>query len=114
MKNLSSPTELQLFQSTLPSLTTAPNSKEEIAYSFAQRYSKAPLKVAAVCRNINDALPGTRAQLDCRVDGPRIEQCWLELEQAHTELESTRHFSAGHFVKPENVDRFVNSWQVSN
>ena len=105
---------MQLFQSTLPHLTGPPNSKEEIAYSFAQRYSKAPLKVFAICRRIHATLTSTKAQIDGRVDRNQIQQCWTELENTYNELESTRHFSAGHFVKPENVDRFVNSWQVSS
>ena len=42
----------------------------------------------------------------------RLHEIWNALGRTWEDLESLRQLGTGDFMKPEEVERFVNGWQV--
>lgn len=104
--------DLHAFQATLP--LVAPHSPPAAVnnYSIALRYSKTPIRLSSICRKVHAALTGPKARQRDEIDEDRLRVAWKELEIAWDELDALRNFGTAGIVHSEDVDRFVNGWQV--
>ena len=104
--------DLHAFQATLP--LVAPHSPPAAVnnYSIALRYSKTPIRLSSICRKVHAALTGPKARQRDEIDEEQLRMAWDELEIAWDELDALRNFGTAGIVHSEDVDRFVNGWQV--
>lgn len=83
-----------------------------VNYQMAYQYAKIPLRISAICRQVHSALTGPKARQRNQIDASRVHEAWNSLAHAWDELESLRHFGTTDAMSPEEVERFINGWQV--
>lgn len=83
-----------------------------VSYQISYQYAKIPLRVSAVCRQIHAALTGPKSRQRNHVDANRIQNSWNSLTNCWDELETLRQLGTTEFLPPEEVERFINGWQV--
>ncbi|KAH9854112.1 hypothetical protein C2E23DRAFT_726924 [Lenzites betulinus] len=103
--------DLAAFELTIP--RPGSDSGPSAIYSFAYRLVTAPLRIATVCREIHAALTGPKPrQPDFDLDEDKLQDIWDSLETCWGVLENLRHTPTCGFIEPEDIDRFVDGWQI--
>lgn len=103
--------DLSAFQATLPPVNThAPQAA--LSFAFALRYARIPLHLSGICRKVHASLTGPKARQANEVDATSLYDAWESLSGAWDDLEALRHHGTGDFLQPQEVDRFVNGWQI--
>ncbi|KAI0831185.1 hypothetical protein BC628DRAFT_1311765 [Trametes gibbosa] len=104
--------DLTAFEATLPPPLDSDSGPSAI-YSFAYRFVTVPLRIAQVCREIHAALTGPKArQQELELNEDKLQAVWDALETCWRQLESLRQASSCGYVKPEDIERFVDGWQI--
>lgn len=104
--------DLNAFQTTL--LPVAGQSSSDVVnYSIVYHFAKTPIRLSTICRQVHAALTGPKARQRDQIDARRLREAWDGLEQAWEELEDLRQLPTANVMQPEDVNRFVNGWQVS-
>lgn len=83
-----------------------------MVYSAAFRFATVPIRIAAACRKVHAALTGRKARERLDVDEEKLRMAWEALERSWEELEDLRSDGAAGMLKPEDLERFINGWQV--
>ena len=102
---------MSAFEATLPPLGNdgGPSS----AYAFAYRFATIPIRIASVCRDVHAVLTGPKARQREEVDEDGLQDAWDTLERCWRELDGLRHFGTYGIVQADDVERFIDGWQVS-
>ncbi|TDL27284.1 hypothetical protein BD410DRAFT_762036 [Rickenella mellea] len=104
--------DLLAFQTTLPVINDASLNPSAVNFSFAYRYAKAPLNLSSTCRQVHAALTGPKARQKDEIDEDRLTKAWDALERSWEEFESLRTLGTAGVIRSDDVDRFVNGWQI--
>lgn len=83
-----------------------------VSYQIAYQYAKIPLRISAICRRVHEALTGPKARQRSQIDASRVHSAWNSLANAWDELEALRQFGTTDYLSPDEVERFINGWQV--
>ncbi|KAI0079977.1 hypothetical protein K474DRAFT_438548 [Panus rudis PR-1116 ss-1] len=102
--------DLLTFKSTLP--TRRDSSQAFAIYSIAYRYAAVPLRISDVCREIHTALTGPKARRNEVVNEGTLVYVWNTLDLCWKELEDLRQLVTGDVLDPEDVERYINGWQI--
>lgn len=102
--------DLTSFERTLPSLDD--NSGASALYAISYRYATIPLRIASVCREIHAILTSPRARQSSTVDEARIHHAWETLDRCWKEFDGLRQVGTDGFVQTEDVERFIDGWQI--
>nr|VWO98786.1 cAMP-dependent protein kinase catalytic subunit [Ganoderma boninense] len=102
--------DLTAFEATLPPLGNdgGPSS----AYAFAFRFATIPIRIASVCRDIHAALTGPKARQREEIDEDTLQDAWDRLERCWRDLDGLRQFGTYGIVQIEDVERFIDGWQI--
>ena len=63
---------------------------------------------------MHKCLTGPKARQSDDIDAARLHNAWDALAHAWEDLETFRHYGTGDFLQPQEVERFINGWQVRN
>ncbi|KAI0957620.1 hypothetical protein AcW1_005952 [Taiwanofungus camphoratus] len=102
--------DLSSFETTLPPL--GDNSGSSANYAFAFRYATIPIRIASVCRQVHSALTGPRARQSHEVDEEKLHDAWDTLDRCWKQFDELRQFGTDGFVQAEDIDRFIDGWQI--
>lgn len=102
--------DLASFETTLPPV--AEGSGSSSLYTFSYRFATTPLRVASVCRDIHAALTGPKTRQSREIDEDKLHDAWETLDQCWKDFDGLRHLGTDGFVQAEDVERFVDGWQV--
>jgi hypothetical protein len=81
-------------------------------YTFTFRCVSAPVHISSVCRTIHAALTGPMVRASDRVKEELLDKAWTGLDKCWTELDGLRSEDTGEVLEQEDLDRFVDGWQV--
>ncbi|GBE82350.1 hypothetical protein SCP_0407340 [Sparassis crispa] len=102
--------DLSSFEATLPPL--GDNSGTSACYAFSYRYATIPIRIASACRQLHSALTGPKARQRNNVDEDKLQSVWQTLDQCWKDFDGLRQFGTAGFVQSEDVERFIDGWQV--
>ncbi|OCH95495.1 hypothetical protein OBBRIDRAFT_788050 [Obba rivulosa] len=102
--------DLSSFEATLPSLGDP--SGESASYAFTYRYATIPIRIASVCRQVHAALTGPKARQSHDIDEDRLHDAWDVLDQCWKDFDGLRQFGTSPVVQAEDVERFIDGWQI--
>ncbi|KAI8998747.1 hypothetical protein BD414DRAFT_408105 [Trametes punicea] len=102
--------DLTAFEATLPPL--GGDSGPSAGYAFAFRFATIPIRIASVCRDVHAALTGPKARQRDELDENKLQKAWDTLERCWGELDSLRHLGTCGIIQPEDVERFIDGWQI--
>lgn len=101
--------DLETFQATaLPLIGT----QSAVNYQTALRYSRTPLQISAICRQVHASLTGLKARQTDEIDTHRLHEVWNHLGLAWDDLEGLRNFPTTDMFQPHELERFIGGWQV--
>ncbi|KAJ8487145.1 hypothetical protein ONZ51_g4372 [Trametes cubensis] len=102
--------DLTAFEATLPPFgsDTGPSA----GYAFAFRFATIPIRIASVCREVHAALTGPKARQREDLDEVKLEEAWKTLERCWTDLDGLRHLGTCGIIQPEDIERFIDGWQI--
>ncbi|TBU32375.1 hypothetical protein BD309DRAFT_879221 [Dichomitus squalens] len=102
--------DLTAFEATLPPLGNdgGPSS----AYAFAFRFATIPIRIASVCREVHAALTGPKARQREEIDEESLQDAWDRLERCWRDLDGLRQFGPYGIVQIEDIERFIDGWQI--
>ncbi len=111
MNNPRTDDDLTAFEATLPPLGNdgGPSS----SYAFAYRFATIPIRIASVCRDVHAVLTGPKARQRDDIDEDSLQDALDMLERCWRDLDGLRQFGAYGVVQMEDVERFIDGWQVS-
>ncbi|KAL5490268.1 hypothetical protein ACEPAI_5101 [Sanghuangporus weigelae] len=106
--------DLDAFQATLPSIppVDAHISQPVAVFSYAYRYSKIPIRLSMICRQVHACLTGPKARQSNSIDASRLHEAWSDLANAWEALDALRQFGTDDFLQPQEVERFIDGWQI--
>ncbi|TCD61677.1 hypothetical protein EIP91_008099 [Steccherinum ochraceum] len=78
-------------------------------YASARELLALPLQISSVCRQIHACLTGPKARRLNVVNSAAITNAWTTLDRCWRELDGLRWIET---VEPEDINRFIHSWQV--
>ncbi|KAH9946221.1 uncharacterized protein BXZ73DRAFT_86390 [Epithele typhae] len=102
--------DLSSFEATLPPVGA--DGGPSTAYSFAYRFATIPIRIASVCRDIHACLTGPKARQREDLDEEGLLESWDVLEKCWRDLEGLRQFSSFGINQPEDIERFIDGWQI--
>lgn len=108
--------DLAEFQATLLPLNGIHAHEQAYSnYTVAFEFAKIPLRLSAVCRQVHSVLTGPKARQsdELNIHVQRLHDVWNSLGHLWEELENLRQLGTGDLMKPQEVERYVNGWQVS-
>ncbi|KAI0748006.1 hypothetical protein C8Q80DRAFT_1336908 [Daedaleopsis nitida] len=82
------------------------------SYAFAYRFATIPIRIASVCRDVHAVLTGPKARQRDDIDEDSLQDAWDMLERCWRDLEGLRQFGAYDIVQMEDVERFIDGWQI--
>ncbi|KAJ2968291.1 hypothetical protein NUW54_g13260 [Trametes sanguinea] len=103
--------DLSAFEATLPGLGND-TSTASASYAFAFRFATIPIRIASLCRDVHAALTGPKARQRDELDENKLQEAWDTLEHCWGELDSLRQLGTCGIVQPEDVERFIDGWQI--
>ncbi|CDO70783.1 hypothetical protein BN946_scf184798.g98 [Trametes cinnabarina] len=103
--------DLTAFEATLPPLGND-TSAAAAGYAFAFRFATIPIRIASLCRDVHAALTGPKARQRDELDENKLQEAWETLEHCWGELDSLRQLGTCGIVQPEDVERFIDGWQI--
>ena len=104
--------DLVAFQATLPAV--GGNALQTSSgFSFVYQFAKIPLRLSTICRKVHATLTGPKARQSDGVDAVALHDTWSALSGAWEDLDAMRHFGVGDFIPPQEVERFIDGWQVN-
>jgi len=106
----STDSDLSSFEATLPPLSDP--SGESASYSFTYRYATIPIRIASICRQVHAALTGPKARQSNDIDEERLHDAWDALDQCWKDFDGLRQFGTSPIVQAEDVERFIDGWQI--
>ena len=104
--------DLSAFEATLPPIGSEGGPGPSGAYAFAFRFATIPIRIASICREIHASLTGPKARQREDVDEEGIQEAWDVLEKCSRDLEGLRQFGPYGIVHMEDIERFIDGWQV--
>ncbi|KAI0637085.1 hypothetical protein C8Q77DRAFT_1050404 [Trametes polyzona] len=102
--------DLAAFEATLPPL--GPETGPSAGYSFAFRFATVPIRIASVCRDVHAALTGPKARRQQDLDEDKLQDVWDTLERCWQDLDNLRHVGTCGIVQAEDIERFIDGWQI--
>ncbi|KZT11413.1 uncharacterized protein LAESUDRAFT_269015 [Laetiporus sulphureus 93-53] len=102
--------DLTSFEATLPPV--GESSATSAVYTFAFRYATIPIRIASVCRDVHAALTGPRARQSREIGEVKLHDAWETLDQCWKDFEGLRQLGTDGFVQTEDVERFIDGWQI--
>lgn len=102
--------DLSSFEATLPRIGS--DGGHSNAYVFAYRFATIPIRIASVCRDIHASLTGPKARHRDDIDEEGLHESWDVLEKCWRDLDGLRQFGAYDIVQAEDIERFIDGWQV--
>ncbi|KAI0781054.1 hypothetical protein BD413DRAFT_464064 [Trametes elegans] len=102
--------DLTAFEATLPPLGS--DAGPSAGYASAFRFATVPIRIASVCREVHAALTGPKARQCDDLDEQRLEEAWDTLERCWRELDGLRQLGISGTIQPEDVERFIDGWQI--
>ncbi|THH20358.1 hypothetical protein EW146_g982 [Bondarzewia mesenterica] len=103
--------DLIAFQKTVPPLGSS-NITKTMTYEFAYRYAEIPLELASACRKVHLALTGPRARQQDDLDEKCLFEAWSILDKSWKDFEDLRKLGTAGIVQAEEIDRYINGWQI--
>ncbi|OSD01630.1 hypothetical protein PYCCODRAFT_1369162 [Trametes coccinea BRFM310] len=103
--------DLSAFEATLPGIGND-TSTAAASYAFAFRFATIPIRIASLCRDVHAALTGPKARQRDELDENKLQEAWDTLEHCWGELDSLRQLGTCGIVQPEDVERFIDGWQI--
>lgn len=82
-------------------------------YALAHTYAAVPIRISGVCRQVHASLTGPKARRALLVDEESLNYTWKMLDRCWKELDELRQYGTGDLVDVEDIERFINAWQVS-
>ncbi len=103
---------LTAFESSLPHIGNGGGASA--GYAFAFRFATVPIRIAMVCRDIHALLtgPGPKARPHDDIDEDKLLRVWVTLDECWTSLDDLRNGGAYGIVQLEDIERFIDGWQV--
>ncbi|KAI0705833.1 hypothetical protein BC835DRAFT_1445328 [Cytidiella melzeri] len=102
--------DLTVFEARLPPHQAGSLASE--TYSFTFHCMSIPVRISSICRTIHAVLTGPLARPSDHVKEELLEKVWVGLDKCWTDLDSLRGADAGEILDSEDLDRFVNGWQI--
>ncbi|PCH38255.1 hypothetical protein WOLCODRAFT_130794 [Wolfiporia cocos MD-104 SS10] len=102
--------DLAAFETTLPPIGDSLSTPA--LYTFSYRYATIPIRVSSVCREIHAALTGPKARRGHAVHEDKLHAAWETLDQCWNDFDSVRQLGTDGFVNAEDVERFIDGWQI--
>ncbi|KAH9951307.1 hypothetical protein B0H21DRAFT_276431 [Amylocystis lapponica] len=103
--------DLSSFEATLPPLPPLGESAGA-SYAFAYRFATIPIRIASACRQVHTALTGPKARQCNDIDEERLFSTWDIFDQCWKDFEGLRQFGTHNFIQAEDIERFIDSWQI--
>ena len=114
--SLSDEVDLETFQRTLPQEGQTPphSSAVQRSHQVAAQLFVVPLRLSNICRRVHDLLTGRdarqRAERRCPIDSDAMQQIWEGLDSCWNDFSAFRRTAIG--IAPEEVERYIASWQI--
>ncbi|TFY59031.1 hypothetical protein EVJ58_g6036 [Rhodofomes roseus] len=102
--------DLASFERTLP--PAAESSGTSSLYAFSSRHAAIPIRIASVCRDVHAALTGPKARQCREIDENKLHDAWEILDQCWKDFDGLRHLGTDGFVQVEDIERFIDGWQI--
>ncbi|KAI0646938.1 hypothetical protein C8Q79DRAFT_1046481 [Trametes meyenii] len=102
--------DLGAFEATLPGFGN--DMGPSAGYAFAYRFATIPIRIASLCRDVHTALTGPKARQREGLDEEKFEDIWMTLETCWRDLDSLRQLGTFGIVQAEDVERFIDGWQI--
>ncbi|RPD66016.1 hypothetical protein L226DRAFT_454081 [Lentinus tigrinus ALCF2SS1-7] len=102
--------DLTAFEATLPPLGNDGGASS--SYAFAYRFATIPIRIASLCRDVHAVLTGPKARQRDDIDEDAIQDAWEVLDRAWRDLDGLRQFGAYGIVQVEDIERFIDGWQI--
>lgn len=98
------------FEATLP--PRPDGSSGSAVYALAHTYAAVPIRISGVCRQVHASLTGPKARRALLVDEESLNYTWKMLDRCWKELDELRQYGTGDLVDVEDIERFINAWQI--
>ncbi|KAI0374770.1 hypothetical protein BV20DRAFT_934666 [Pilatotrama ljubarskyi] len=102
--------DLAAFEATLPPLGN--DAGPSAAYAFAFRFANIPIRIASVCREVHAVLTGPKARHRDDLDEEKLQDAWDTLDRCWRDLDNLRQWGTRGIVQAEDVERFIDGWQI--
>lgn len=101
--------DLEAFETTTLPLI---GSQSAVNYQSAYRYSRIPLRISTICRQVHASLTGSKARQSDEIDAFRLHEVWNSLGHVWEDLDGLRNYPGTDALQPHEIERFISGWQI--